>query len=321
MILVKINKLKSMKTGSILFIIISFTWCLPASTQDCIVITDRPVQACLRNVRLQESSLKSLKNADVESLQALFYQYFAGTDYAGHRALFQLNDWHDLSVQKFAQWRSFVQGADVRMLGTAEILVGQTELGIVKYTYVSDDQKLYETFLAKKSDSQWRPASVKEEQEYFFYTTFVRRTNLVYLKNLSSEIIRNPALTVAGVSSRNRILAAKMLMSIDSIQAFDSVIFQERFNADYEYRTPAKYEEDRLHDTGFVSYLSEMQLGQDEIDVVMKYIYAQNYLHAAQKADDYSMQSVTYSPFIDKIREVYGSDRIRKWDPVNKKWY
>lgn len=309
-----------MRTSGILFKMFFIALCFQSSAQDCIVISDRPVHACLSNITLRESALKTLKDAPEGALESLFFLYFAGTDYNGYRELFLTTDWYGLSLQKFSEWRSYVQGADMRMLGFAEIRVGETELGIVKYTYAVDDLQMYEIFLAKKAGTQWRPASVEEERDYFFYSSFIKYTRLDYLQSLGTEIARNPDVTLPGVSSNNRILAAKMLIAKDSIQAYDTETFNARFNPEFKYRTPAKYQEDRTHDAEFVSYLNEMQLEPAEIDIVMKYIVVHDYLHAAQKADDFSDISYTYAPFVDKIREIYGHDRIRKWDSVNKKW-
>jgi hypothetical protein len=306
-------------THKIGLIILLFTGLMQISAQECVMIDKSSIQICLQSVVVQEANVKSLKTSPEGSPGHLFYQYFMGTDYPGYKELFRPGEWFNLSAGDFTTWRKFIQTADLRMMGFAEIHAGALELGIVKYTYVMEDKLMYETFLAKKNGSAWYPASVKDEQDFARYTAFVKYINLAYLEDLHSSLSEKT--TPSGGQTRgSSSLISEILAGKDSIRVYDKQTFDTRFNPDFIYRTNQKFLEDRQQDAPFKAYLTEMQLSTEQSEIVMKYMLVQDYLGAAQKADDFSPVSYNYMPFVDKIREIYGRDRIAKWDHVNKKW-
>jgi hypothetical protein len=285
------------------------------SGQDCIHVSGFSAQTCLLSIVRNDKALKALRNAPVQSPEQLFYQYFMGTGYAGYKQLFLPADWFGLSESDFNAWRSFSRDANVRLSGTVVFDISGHKIGFVKYTYVIDDMLLYEIFSAKYSGGQWRPTSVKEDAHYAHEANFVKYINLEYLESLTRLSHRD-----AGAAPMS-VPMALLVTTRDSLQLHQPEVFAERFNGEFTYLTNTKFNEDRRNDGGFIAFLQEMKLTQDQVAVVMKYIYAHEYLRAATVADKFSTETYVYSPFVDKIREIYGHDRIRKWDPATQNWY
>lgn len=284
-------------------------------SQDCVPVTVYSIQACVQQPSLHKASLQSSKRAETNSLEGLFYKYFEGTDYAGYKSLFLTADWYGLPESEFKTWRTFIRNAELNIIGSVEASISGKIIGVIKYTYIIDDMLYYETFLAKKSGSKWHPVSTKEERDLMGISRMIRSINLQYLTTLTTDEEENVSGKMKGMVTLDEIMIAK-----DSLRAFSPDEFKAYFNPDFEYRTNTKYKEDRKNDPVFVSFLEQMQLNPEQVSTVMKYLSIQDYLLAAQKADEYSPASYTYVPFVDKIREVYGRDRLRKWDNVNQKW-
>jgi hypothetical protein len=276
-------------------------------------------QACIDLVEVKNESIKKLRSAPAQSIYALYYNYFMGTDYNGYKNLFLTKDWFQLSESEFTEWRNFIENTDLTVLGFASIKSNGAELGIIKYTYVLDDQIIYETFLAKKAGNQWRPSSAQEEQDHMALTNLVRFSKPQYLATLISSV-KQRSTSHADVIRNGTILPAKMMEVKDSLRMTQPVVYKERYNDEFEYRTNQKFKEDRIHDADFMSFLDEMKVTGLQKEKVMKLIYEQDYLMAASLADQYSDETYTYSPFVDKIREIYGRDRIKKWDSTTNKW-
>ncbi|HZV70615.1 MAG TPA: hypothetical protein VFG10_13770 [Saprospiraceae bacterium] len=263
--------------------------------------------------------MKKLRNVPDGSLQDLFYRYFTEPDYAEYKKLFLAADWFNLSKDGFNSWRNFLKKAHVEMQAYYILQSGNMELGIVKYTYVIDDQEIYETFSAKHIGSSWHPTSAKEEQKLIPLTNILKYTNAAYLQSLT-ETSRNHSSSNTELMTNGNLVPEKMMMNKDSVKIHHPEDYHNRYNDDFTYRTDDKFKADRLHDTAFNAYLAEMKLSPQQTEVVMKLILAQDYLLAAKVADEYSSTTYTNMPFVDKIRELYGKDRIRKWDQENNKW-
>ncbi len=289
--------------------------------QDCIPISAHRYQACINTVEVQHLTLDKLKQAPAETLQGLYYQYFAGKDYTAYKHLFLSKDWYNLSVSEFNSWHATIDPADLILLGLVEVEVAGNLVGIAKYSFVMGDMLMYETFIAKKIGTHWYPSSVSEEQEWLELGSFIKYTDIAFLNSAVSSIRKgNVSARSIDVVEQNKIDVDRMMTSKDSLKIFDPEKYSERYTNEFEYLTNTKYDEDRTHDTTFIKYLTEMQLTPDQIDIVIKFIKAQDYINAAQRADTYSPVSYTFAPFVDKIREVYGIDRLKKWDSVNHKW-
>ncbi len=283
----------------------------------CTPVTFKDLQACIESVSVMKSSLKKMRNEEAGSLGALFYSYFEKADYTAYKNLFLPADWFGMTEKEFADWRMILQTAGIEVEGIIETTSGGQSFGIVKYTYVLDDQLIYETFFAKKAGSVWRPTSMKEEQDQIALTNLVKYMNVRYLDALVTSS-RNSNRTAGYATSA--IHSETLMQSRDSLKVSNHVEYLLRYNDEAHYMTKDKFNQDRLRDTSFVSFLTEMKLNDTQSDVVMKLIFAQDYLRAATIADEYSEITYTYSPFVDKIREVYGKDRLKKWDHVNNKW-
>lgn len=287
------------------------------SGQDCAPVSVYNIQACIQQPTQHKASLRSTRHADVNSLEQIFYAYFEGTDYLSYKDLFLRGEWYGLPESEFNTWRAFIQNADLNIIGTVEANVSGKALGVIKYTYIIDDLLLYETFLAKKIGTKWYPVSTQEERALLGLSRMVKFINLDYLNYLTfnSGGAQNNSNNTKSIVPLDAMLANK-----DSLRAFSPSEFIAQFNPEYVYRTNAKYKEDRRNDTKFTPFLVEMNLTPDQVDIVMKYIVVQDYLTAARKADDFSPVTYTYAPFVDKIREVYGSDRLKKWNQVTQNW-
>lgn len=291
---------------------------LPVASQ-CVDIGFTQMQACIQSVDIKKDKLSKLKKAQAGSLSFLFYQYFEGADYNDYQRLFLTKDWFGMTVEEFNEWRIFLEKANIQLQGEVEIQTNGVSLGIVKYTYDLGEHRIYETFLAKKTGNAWRPASVDEEQQYLMLANLVRFTNVEYLDGLTSGIAQRQA--VADPIVKNGSIQPKMMTLMkDSLKVYHTTEYSQFFNDEFEYRTRQQFNEDRNHDAAFKAFLEEMQVSGENQDRVMAVIFAQDYLRAAALADEYSEVTYTYAPFIDKIREVYGRDRIRKWDSVTNQW-
>lgn len=288
--------------------------------QDCVQIELKSGDACLKSVRGVSASLKQLQQSTPGTLESAFYQYFAGTDYQGYKQMFLPTDWYGLTPSEFDKWRQFVRSADINILAIAEATMpGNKEYGIVKYTYVMEDQLLYETFLAKKTGTQWRPTSSKEDQDNIQFTNFIRLTNTDYLSSLTAAARNTEGATSPHVEA-GKVSAGSLSAERDSLRIYHPDTYQSRYNEEFVFRTKDKWNADRMRDTDFIAFLTENALTPEQVDIVMKYIHIQDYLGAAHRADQFSEVTYTYMPFVEKIREIYGKDRIRRWDSENKTW-
>jgi len=285
----------------------------------CLPIALPSSQACIMSIQPEKTVLKKLRKAPDGSLEDLFYRYFTEPDYAEFKKLFLAADWFNLSQEGFNTWRSFLKKAQLEMQASYTIQSGNMDLGIVKYTYVIDDQEIYETFSAKHIGSSWHPTSATEEQKLIPLTNIVKYTNATYLQTLSQNS-RNHSASNPDLMKDGNLSPEKIMMNKDSVKIHHPEDYNSRYNDDFRYRTDDKFKEDRLHDAAFNAYLAEMNLSPQQTEVVMKLILAQDYLLAAKVADEYSSTTYTYVPFVEKIRELYGKDRLRKWDQVNNKW-
>lgn len=296
-----------------LFGMLTFT--LYAQGQECVPVSAYRLEACIQPPSLQQSTLHAARRGKSASLETFFYAYFEGTDYTAYRNLFLTADWYGLPEEEFDTWRTFIKNADLKLIGTIEAEVNGKTLGVIKYTYITDEKRLFETLLTKKIGSQWYPLSTQEERAFKDLSRMIKSIRLDYLASLFESGKSKKDFLPISPSTLKEKLGIK-----DSLQVFSPDEFAVYFNKDEEYLTDKKLKEDRTHDASFISFLQQMQLSPEQVNIVMKYILAQNYLQAAQKADEFSMATYTYAPFVDQIRNIYGKDRIKKWNQTTQNW-
>lgn len=293
----------------------SLTFNAHAQGQQCLPVSAYRLEACIQSPSLEKSYLHSARHGKTNSLERFFYDYFEGTDYEAYKNLFLKPDWYGLPEDEFIAWRSFTKNASLKLIGTLEADVNGKRLGVIKYTYTTDEKLLYETLLAKKSGSQWVPLSTKEERAFFDLSRMIKNIKLDYLASFFGSG-KSPSTSALGQQKA----MAELLNAKDSLRVFAPDEFALYFNPDEEYISDKKYREDRTHDPEFISFLQLMQLSAEQVTIVMKYIQAFNYLQAAQKADEFSPATYTYAPFVDQIRQTYGKDRIKKWNQTTQNW-
>lgn len=307
------------KKYHLLVFILLITGIVEYGYSQCISVDIGNYQACIESVVLKKEPLKRMKAYEDGTLNALFYRYFSASDLNSYKSLFLTKDWFELSAEDFTAWRSFIQNADIHAEASFEIQSQGMKIGIIKYTYQMDDLIIYETFLAKKSGNTWRPSSPAEEETYQQLSNAVKFINTQHLHS-SVNMIRSAPGARSATFQNGNILADQMMKERNSIQVYQPATFAERYNPEFRFKTKDKYNEDRQHDAAFIAFLAEQKLSSAHADIVMRLIYDQDYLRAASIADEFSAETYHYMPFVDKIREVYGRDRIKKWDPVNQKW-
>ncbi len=286
------------------------------SGQDCVPIQVQIPGMCVKSLVVKKEPLASMRKAKAEALQSLFYDYFKGTDYAGYKKLFLPADWYGLTETEFRTWRAFLNQKHLESAAVLIVQSGMQELGVMKYTYELDQKRVYETFTAKRANGRWVPVSQEEEQTYMRLTNTVKYINPDYLLQCwnQSRDTSDPGGSPAPLAA-DQWISERTTCKIEKPDQYRS-----RYNDDFDYLTRDTYEADRLHDSAFVAFLLEMKLTDDQVWKVMQVIYLQDYLLAADLADRFSETTYTYGPFIDKIREVYGRDRLPIWDIHENRW-
>ena len=285
----------------------------------CVPVKSKGIQACMESSATFTKTLKQFRSADTGTPEKLFYDYFEAPDLNTYKALFLPADWYDLPAEKFTAWKNFLKSIRISALGQFVFNINSTSLCVIKYSYILDDEEIYETFMAKKSSSGWRPVSAAEEQQYMNLANLVKYTHTAYLHQLNLQV-RSGEATTPNSTDQGKINVDKLIAEKLPLKVSDLEEYHQRYNDDSRYITKDKFNEDRLHDASFVLFLDSMNIRASAQDTILKLIYAQDYLNAAAVADHFSEATYTYAPFVDKIREIYGRDRIRKWDHVNHKW-
>jgi hypothetical protein len=285
----------------------------------CTSVQFEQLNYCLNFAESENRHFEKLKNSPAQSLSHFFYSYFSAPDLNTYRNCFVAADWYGLSSQEFANWKKFLAQIKIEYQGQFIFTTAQMEIGIIKYSYVLEEQRIYETFMAKRIGGQWKSTSRKEEELFMPLTQLVHRTQAAYLKELYDQAREGRNETVMP-SAQNTIFANQLEKEQSELKMESIERYRQKFNDASESVSDRRNKEDRTHDADFMAYLTSMHLTPDQQDTVMHLIVAENYLQAAVLADKYSPESYTYAPFVYKIREVYGKDRIHQWDPLHHKW-
>lgn len=304
----------------ILVLIISLQFKLAG--QSCIGTVHLDSKAvCVTNIVSLEKPVQLKQLDDALSSRGdiqLFYKYYNTSSYEEYKNIYPPSDWYGLSEEDYNSWMDYMRTLEINIESVVLFIENNITYSCIQFYIISEGFYDRVTFLSKKINNFWYPSSQKEEESFAYEKGFfrcVRPQLLEYLlENKESAMTRSNGKTQMlreKVMEGNDLNARALLMDRKAVASFRSDDYRTLyFNLEERLDPETWYNEDRINDAKFISYMDSLQAPVDKQQEIIRLIKNLKYITAAARLAKFQGIDSNTPVHTSAIKRIYGDNRL-----------
>lgn len=305
-----------------------------------------PVSAAIQDESLFKISFTGIGIADVYSLsdldwavstsppsaatadELLFQQYWTIQSFEQYKALFRPNEAPAISEEEFRAWSQTNASASILVRGKVMLEISGYKLSVIQFAMGAGGAMQDNSFLVKKVGDSWFPVSSSENKKFHelkLCFSVVKPEGLGKLFDLDG-FETSPVLEPEELSKfKSTLITGNVLDGTLLLSELQEAFYLSSETADRAYlKLTYLYKPEAARalseeDMKMKAYLDSLSISGNDQKRILTLIRNNLYVEAASAIKE-AKSAPSSHPYVLKIREIYGEDKIRIYDSRENQW-